>query len=399
MGGEAMLPLQYFRLLRQRGIDAHLICHDRTRDELAELFPGDLDRIHFVADKPFHRLLNRVAAKMPNRVCSAVRAVISLDTQRSARNLVRELAKNHTVQLVHQPAPVSPRQPSWMHRAGVPVMIGPMNGGMTEPPQLRVPITRAERVVSWFTTVGSGAMNRLIPGKRSAARLIVANPRTAAALPVRRSIVEIPENGVDLSRFPPVDRSSRGSNPSHRVKFLFLSRLEAFKGTDLLLDAFAQLTDLPVDLDLVGDGPMRQSLLDQWTRQGQDPRVRFVGAVDHARVAETFADADVFVLPSWNDCGGAVILEAMASGLPSIALRWGGPADYLTESTGILIDPRTREQIVTDLAAAMRQLATHPALRESMGRAARERVEQHFDWNRKIDQMLALYQQTLASPR
>ena len=47
-GGEAIIPYHYFRLLRARGVDAHLIVHARTRDELVSLFPDDLKHIHFV---------------------------------------------------------------------------------------------------------------------------------------------------------------------------------------------------------------------------------------------------------------------------------------------------------------------------------------------------------------
>ena len=67
-GGEAMLPWHYFRFLRARGVEAHLVIHGRTRDELSALLPDDVDRMHFVPDRWFHKLLHRIGAPLPSRV-------------------------------------------------------------------------------------------------------------------------------------------------------------------------------------------------------------------------------------------------------------------------------------------------------------------------------------------
>jgi glycosyltransferase involved in cell wall biosynthesis len=95
------------------------------------------------------------------------------------------------------------------------------------------------------------------------------------------------------------------------------------------------------------------------------------------------------------ECGGAVVLEGMAVGLPVIATNWGGPADYLNESCGILVDPATRESFIEGLANAMIKLAKDPELRLSMGRAARLRVEREFDWQRKVDKTLEIYEEAV----
>src|ERR1700712_1736618 len=70
-GGEAFLPVHYFRLLRGRGIECWLVVHSRTREELAELFPQDIDRISFVPDLWIHKLLSRLSGYVPRRVSVA----------------------------------------------------------------------------------------------------------------------------------------------------------------------------------------------------------------------------------------------------------------------------------------------------------------------------------------
>jgi glycosyltransferase involved in cell wall biosynthesis len=83
----------------------------------------------------------------------------------------------------------------------------------------------------------------------------------------------------------------------------------------------------------------------------------------------------------------------MASGLPCIATNWGGPADYLDPSCGILVEPTDERSLIAGFARAMKQLELDPALRAQLGTAARRRIiDGAFDWDTKIDRMLEVYQ-------
>jgi glycosyltransferase involved in cell wall biosynthesis len=230
------------------------------------------------------------------------------------------------------------------------------------------------------------------PGKRHAAALLVANARTQQALPaVTRDVpvVRLVENGVDLSRF---SARQQTKVDRERVRFAFVGRLVDWKGIDLLLEAPAMTTSAPViELEVFGAGPEHASLNAQAERLGLSDRVTFHGFVPQEQTAQRLAQLDGLVLPSLYECGGAVVLEAMASALPVIATRWGGPADYLDDSCGILIDPSSREHVVDSLARAMSALAVDPFLRERMGAAGRLKVEREYDWVSKLDQILSIY--------
>lgn len=132
-GGEAIIPYHYFRLLRARGIDAHLIVHARTRAELHALFADDLPHIHFVEDQWVQKLFFRIGKLLPHRVAEATFGLANqLLTQRAQRTIIRRLTIAGTV--IHQPIPVSPRFPSLLYDLSAPVIIGPLNGGMEYPP-------------------------------------------------------------------------------------------------------------------------------------------------------------------------------------------------------------------------------------------------------------------------
>jgi glycosyltransferase involved in cell wall biosynthesis len=239
-GGESILPLHYFRGLRRRGIETWMIVHDRTRPELTQLLGADINRVRFLPDRRLHRLLGRLRPFLPGAVYAFGPGLISrLTTQWAAKRTARRMIAQYQIDVVHQPMPVSPREVSLLYTLGAPVVIGPMNGGMTYPPAFRKMANRATR---GFIAAGrsfSNILNRLLPGKLQAATLLVANDRTRATLPrkTRARIQTLVENGVDSRLWTPAEHSQNLDAP---VQFLFCGRFDHWKGIDILLQAFAQ---------------------------------------------------------------------------------------------------------------------------------------------------------------
>lgn len=401
-GGEAALALHYFRVFRQRGMTVWLVTHARRRDELAGLFPGE-SRIRYIEDTSLHRLLYRLGRRMPTRVAFFTLGFVSrASTQWVQRKVAKSLIAAEGIDVVHQPMPVSPREPSMMFGLGVPVIIGPMNGGMDYPPGFRGRRGLAERLLFGIGTFCSGALNRLMPGKRRADLLLVANERTRRALPagVSRRVGLLVENGVDLALWRPTAEQQSGRSAA--TTFVFMGRLVALKAVDVLLRAFkAASGQADIRLVVIGDGVERQalqSLAQELGLRGADPggstewQVRFTGWLAQRECADWMAAADCLVLPSIHECGGAVVLEAMSMSKPVIATAWGGPLDYLDPSCGVLVPPHSPERLAQGFAEAMIRLARSPAERESMGRAGRAKVLRDYDWEVKADRMLALYQ-------
>lgn len=394
-GGEALIPFQYFKRLRELRVDVHLLVHQRTQEELRDSFPNDLERLHFVADSFVNVWCHRIAKWMPDRIAVfTVGAISHLDTQIRQRRRVRLLARARGFDLVHEPIPVSPKLPSAMFGIPVPVVIGPMNGGMDYPPNYNS-AGRFERFIIAGLRWSARFWNNALPGKREAALLLVANKRTREALPAKlkeKRVVEFVENGVDLDLFRPELPAARGE----KFRIIYVGRLVDWKRVDLLLEACARLIGaIDFELDVVGDGPMRGDLDEQARRLLLPGRVRFHGRLSHSATADLLREADVMVLPSICECGGAVVLEAMASGVPVIAQKWGGPADYITGDTGILIPPATPALFVAELNKAIRWMANNPEARIEMGRACRRRAATLYDWRTKAKALLKIYEDVL----
>lgn len=398
-GGESILPLHYFTRLPKFNVRPFLVVHERTRGELEELLGPEIDNVFFVSDTKAHRLIFKLRNALPGRIgFFTFGFLLNLLTQVAQKKLVKRLIVSQGVDLVHEPIRVSPKMPSLMYDLGVPVIIGPMNGGMDFPPAF----TGYEKPWEKFVMMGgrffSVGINRLFPGKKHADLLLVANERTRKALPFTegKPIVEVVENGVDLSIFG--SGEDRKMTLDGVARFIFIGRLIAGKGVDLLLEAIGALPKESYQLSIVGDGPESGRLKEQCKRLGLETNVFFRGFLPQVECASLLKESDCLVLPSLFECGGAVVLEAMATGLPVIATNWGGPADYIDDSCGILIDvEHGREQFRADLTKAMHQLIESPEQGRAMGLAGRDKVQKNYDWNRKVQHMVSLYEGVLST--
>ncbi len=396
-GGESRLALQWFLELLKVGVDVHLLVHVRSKHELDESFSGFASRIHYVPEVRLQTICWKLGKALPAHVKSFTSEwLIHLVTQFMQRRTARQLIEKLNLQIVHEPAPVAPRLPSMMYGLGVPVVIGPMNGNMSYPPGFRSRSFLERAFVPVARSFGDLA-NFLIPGKRRAEVLLVANERTRFALPAgcRGKAGILCENGVELDVWQRPDNLP--ARPMDGLRLAFLGRLVPWKGVDIVLDVFAEVKKQTpsAELWIIGDGPERLSLQQQAEALDLCGSVTFHGWSAPNDCPRLLSQCDVFLYPSVFDCGGAVVLEAMSLGLTVVALNWGGPGDYLTSESGVLVEPVGRRQSITDLANAVRCLT--PSKRRAFGEAAQRKIADHFTWAAKVRQILLIYESVCKS--
>jgi glycosyltransferase involved in cell wall biosynthesis len=310
---------------------------------------ADRDRIFYVQDTWVHHTLCRIGEWLPDRIADCTTGwLVQWSTESTQRRIVRQLVAERGINIVHQPIRVSPRTPSFLYDVGAPVIIGPMNGGMTYPPGFRYLENKFERYFIGFGRWCSNFLNWLLPGKRKAVLLLVANDRTRQALPpgICRNVKELVENGVDLDLWAQAER--RIPERKEQLRLAYIGRLIPWKGVDMLLEAIASVANqIPVRLDIIGRGFEQARLEELVQKLNLRENVVFHGFVEQERARDLLTHCDALVLPSVYECGGAVVLEAMAMSMPVIATRWGGPADYLDSATGILLEPHDRKAMVS----------------------------------------------------
>lgn len=401
-GGEAILPVHYFRILRARGADVHLVIHERNRADMTAYFNGDVSNMAFVADTCAHRIIAWLHGVSNAHVVQIVTFNIgNLWTEWLQRHIVVALLDERPEAIVHVPTPVSPRAVSLLSGLRAPVVFGPMNGDMTFPPGYTKHRGRAQQWVIDIGRSAAGLANRLLPAKRRAARLLVANDRTAAALPVEHGdrVVRLVENGVQTDLWhPPATPREREEGP---FRLVFVGRLVDWKAVDVTLRALAMVRARGVDatLDVVGEGVERARLEALAVELGLADAATFHGFLLQPEAARILTSRDALILNSLFECGGAAVLEAMATALPVIASAWGGPLDYLDETCGLLVHPSPPDTFPDRLADAIVTLAADPERARRMGAAGRERILDSFDWNKKVDRILEIFDEVAATAR
>ena len=397
-GGEASLAIHWFRELLKEGVDVRLLVHVRSKPELDQSLSRFSSRIHYVPDVLLQKICWKFGEALPAHVRDFTSGwLVHLITQFMQRRAALRLIEQYKIDIVHEPTPVAPRMPSMMYGLGVPVVIGPMNGNMTYPPGYR---SRSflERAFVPVARGFSDLANYLVPGKRRAEVLLVANERTRLALPsgCRGKVGILCENGVepDVWRRP----DDLPARPVEGLRLAFLGRLVSWKGVDMVLDVFAEVKKQTpwAELWIIGDGPERPRLQLQTEALGLSGAVTFHGWVAPEECPRLLSQSDVLLYPSVFDCGGAVVLEAMSLGLTVVALNWGGPGDYLAAGDGVLVEPVGRRQAVAELAKAVRSLT--PSKRRELGEAAQRRIADRYTWPAKVRQILGVYQSVCKSP-
>ncbi|MCI1697204.1 glycosyltransferase family 4 protein [Acetobacter lovaniensis] len=251
------------------------------------------------------------------------------------------------------------------------------------------PGSRSKRLLAKVLERGCGAITDIY--------LTVSQEQAADAMRLRiHPNPQVIGNGRDSRAFHP-DAQARQQvraalgTPPQAVVIIIVSRLVYAKG---YLELLAAMRDVPdAHLWIVGErlasdhGPTLDKALEQSSRE-LGPRLKRLGY--RADIPALLAAADIFTLPSYSEGLPMSIIEAMLTGLPVVATHVPGPREQVVDGqTGILVPPRR----VAPLAQALRQLASQPALRQSMGEAGRKLALTRYEERRVIGRTLSLLTQ------
>ncbi len=199
--------------------------------------------------------------------------------------------------------------------------------------------------------------------------------------------------GVDTSIFTPKFESR---DPG---KFIIgtVKTLSETYGIDLLIKSFdTLLRQAPAGspelfLRIAGSGPAEKELKELSRRMGLESRVKFLGNIRHSEVPSVLQSLDLFACLSRSESFGVSVLEAGATGLPSIVSRVGGLPEVLKEGEGGWIVPSEDHEEFAKII--LNENLFDPQVRFKVGLAAREHVVQNYSWRKSLEIMNEFYRE------
>jgi glycosyltransferase involved in cell wall biosynthesis len=378
-----------------RFADLHLITWAFNRDGVEGTLQSDEGRpvtVHYIA--------------VPSRIHRALRDRhygVRFDYflwQRQAGRFARRLFERVPFDLFHQITFSNDWMPSFIAPAlPIPFVWGPIGGGQRVPGVLMGTLARRDRRQERSRTFFQNVW-RATPARRRCARkasaILVCNEETRNVLsPWAHKIIGFPVNGI---RREDLADGATGDVRHDGFRLLYVGRFDAIKGLPLALDALRILREIApaTTLELVGEGPERPRLEALASRLGIADRLVWTPWSTRPEIFRKMRESDVFLFPSLRDGGGAVVVEAMASGLPVICLDVGGPGFHVRDPWGIKVAPGRPDAVAAELAGAIGRFWCDPGLRDRRGRAARERAASFYEWGRLGEKLRGIYADALA---
>jgi glycosyltransferase involved in cell wall biosynthesis len=215
--------------------------------------------------------------------------------------------------------------------------------------------------------------------------------------PATKDKVHVIPNGIDPNKFVTKNLTSYSMDIDRPFTIGFVGTLKPWHGLSDLIDAFyfLQRTHQEARLEIVGDGPEKNSLIQKIFSKGLQDSVKLTGAVPPAKIPSILSSWDFAVAPypKLPDFyfSPLKVYEYMAAGLPVVASKIGQIKNVIKhEENGLLIPPGD----IISMAANFEKLYEDPTLRVRLGNAARATVQKSHTWEGVVDQVLQITENT-----
>lgn len=292
----------------------------------------------------------------------------------------------------------------------IPFIWGPAGGGQKVPQafacELSLKNKFKETTRSVFQEFWRLTPTRII-GIKKAKAVLVCNVETKEKVKkFTKNIFDFPVNGISKEDLIPEGNSAKSQpqNPksslkssSPKFKVLYAGRFDPIKAIPLAVRAFAKFNKKHPDsiFEIIGDGPEKGRISREIEKIGIQKSINMISWLSRKELVKRMREANVFLFPSLRDGGGAVVVEAMASGLPVVCLDLAGPGFHIQDKWGIKIEAKNPEYVVIEMAKALEKLYLDNNLRKQMSINARRRAKEYYSWDKLGERLQKIYKEAL----
>lgn len=307
---------------------------------------------------------------------------------------VKQLMLQNKYDLIHFLCPIGYREPGYLWKLDVPYMWGPICGVNNVPWKLFKILTIKGKIRFLIRNVVNTMQFALSFRLRKALKgvdvLLTATTETKDKFDriCKNESIYIPENCLLVS---PVLNSEKFKIENGKFQILFVGRLDDGKGCILFLKALMHVKRKElINVNILGDGPLKGQLEDFVLNNGLKDIVTFHGSMPRTEVMRMFDTSHLHVITSLSEANTTVVWEAMAHGVPTLALDHCGMHDTICEKCGIKIPVENSEQIVADIAKEINELLDAPSRFESLAYGTLE-CAQKYVWDARRKAMNSFY--------
>ncbi|XZN97172.1 MAG: glycosyltransferase family 4 protein [Microcoleus sp.] len=389
-------------------VDATLVTHIRNKTALDK--HPEYEKVFYLEESNLNKQYYKIVAKVTANgrvnwpLYNALSYPIYEEFNRQVYQKFKTQILNGDYDIVHAITPMMPRYPFKVVTVcqQTPFILGPVNGGIPFPPGFQETAKQEFAQFNFLRAVGRALIPGYVETYKKADKILAGSTYTLNML---KDLFAIPDERIDLfyengisDEF--LNSTTIKNKDASQINLLFVGRLVPYKCADIVIEAIGRLDPViknKTRLTIVGDGPERNNLENRVQELKLGEIVSFAGWVNQQETLDYYKKADIFCFPSIREFGGAVVMEAMACGLPCIVANNGGIGEYVNEETGFKIEPNSREYLTEELTSKIQLLVEDDRLRESMSAKAMEKAKE-FAWDKKAEKIVEIYQKMLGEP-
>lgn len=387
-------------------VDVTLVTHIRNKPAL-EKHP-EYAKIFYLEESNLNKQYYKIVAKLTANgrvnwpLYNALSYPIYAEFNQQVYQKFQAKIVNGDYDIVHAITPMMPRYPCKVVNVcqQTPFILGPVNGGIPFPAGFQETAKQEFAQFNFLRAVGRALIPGYVETYKKADKILAGSTYTLNML---KNLFAIPDQRIDLfyengisDEF--LNQTNIPNKDTSHINLLFVGRLVPYKCADIVIESIGKLEQAiqnKIRLKIVGDGQERNNLENRVKELNLGEIVSFSGWVNQQDTLDYYRKADIFCFPSIREFGGAVVMEAMACGLPCIVANNGGIGEYVNEETGFKIEPNSREYLTQELTSKIQLLVEDDNLRESMSVAAIAKARE-FAWDKKAEKIVEIYQKIIA---
>lgn len=302
---------------------------------------------------------------------------------RQAYQIAKRICDEQRVDIVHYLCPIGYREPGFLWKLDLPYIWGPIGGVQNRPLDLVYSKSRKE----WALAAAKSIVNNIQfnTSRRVKAALHRADVLLSSTSDVRSKILKrygiesivMAENAIHSSLYG--NRQVVKYSLDEVFKIIWIGRLDNNKSLDLLIQGLSKVARQSWHLQVIGEGPNKDSLVDLSVSLGVANQIVFAGKLPRTEVLARIQDSHLHVITSMQEGNPTTIWECMSFGVPTLSLDHCGMHDVICDRCGVRVPISSYSRTVDDIGSRLADLMTKDGHIEDLSLGVSQCFEK-FTW-------------------